>query len=349
MAKTIKKNVPFEEIIAALLDYTRPFAPVYLHRFSDISPADLAKLKKSWEGVTAERRASLFEDLEMLADSDTMLSMDTMARFGLNDSEARVREVSARMLWEVADVKMIPKLIYMMRNDPAEMVRASAASALGMYVYLGEIEEISADAFHTVEKALLDMMAGKDVDIVRRRALESLGYSYHKSVQKYIQKAYNSTNNEWICSALFAMGRSSEEKWIPSVMEMFDHDDDRVKFEAIRAAGELGANTAREPLLKLLGEGIEDEELRMAVIWSLSQIGGEDVRETLENMMEETEDDDEAAFLEEAIDNLFLTEGMDNLDMFDFGVEDEDHLDNVVNLEKGDEQDTEEFNDPDRE
>jgi hypothetical protein len=49
---------------------------------------------------------------------------------------------------------------------------------------------------------------------------------------------------------------------------------------------------------------VDDDELRMAVVWSLSQIGGEDVRETLENMLEECEDDEEAGVIEEAIDNL---------------------------------------------
>ncbi len=58
----------------------------------------------------------------------------------------------------------------------------------------------------------------------------------------------------------------------------------------------------------MLEEGVEDDEVRMAVIWALSKIGGEDVRETLEQLMEETDDEDEAELIEEAIDNLFFTE-----------------------------------------
>ena len=345
MAKTIKRIVPFEEVITALLDNEHPFPPVFLHRFSDIPEADLAKVKSVWNQVAAERKTTLFEDLEMLADSDTLLSMETIARFGLNDSEAHVREISARLLWETGDTRLIPQFIDMMKNDPAEVVRASATTSLGLFIYLGELEEINAEAAKAVETALFEVYESSDTELVRRRTLEALSFSSHEKVQKMIRQAYNSNDREWVASAVFAMGRSSNEKWIPSVLEMLDHDDDRIQFEAVRAAGELSAKKAREPLLTMLENGVDDDELRMAVVWSLSQIGGEDVRETLENMLEECEDDEEAGVIEEAIDNLFLTEGMDNLDMFDFGVEDEDHLDNVVNLEQEDDQD----DDPDSE
>jgi hypothetical protein len=43
----------------------------------------------------------------------------------------------------------------MMEEDEDEQVRAAAAKALGLYVYLGEIEEISADDHHLVEDSLL--------------------------------------------------------------------------------------------------------------------------------------------------------------------------------------------------
>ncbi len=86
----------------------------------------------------------------------------------------------------------------------------------------------------------------------------------------------------------------------------------------------------------MLEEDALDEDLRMAIIWSLSQIGGEDVRQKLEDLLSEAEDGEEMEFLQEALDNLFLTEGLSSFEMFDFDAQDEDDLHSVVNLEEED-------------
>jgi len=59
--------------------------------------------------------------------------------------------------------------------------------------------------------------------------------------------------------------------------------------------------------LRLL-EDEDDDEVSGAAIWSLSQIGGEDVRTYLENLLDQSEDEEQTEFLEEALDNLSFTE-----------------------------------------
>ncbi len=115
------------------------------------------------------------------------------------------------------------------------------------------------------------------------------------------------------------MGRSADPRWEQPVMDMLAHEDDNIRSEAIRAAGHLELAAAREPLLQILDSGPEiDEDVYATVIWSLSQIGGEGVREALENAQEETEDEDLQEFIERALENLEFTEGFDVVDMFDF-------------------------------
>jgi HEAT repeat protein len=58
-----------------------------------------------------------------------------------------------------------------------------------------------------------------------------------------------------------------------------------IQFEAVRAAGELELVGLREEMLSLLQDGVEDEEVRLALIWALSQIGGDDVKERLEELL----------------------------------------------------------------
>jgi hypothetical protein len=79
----------------------------------------------------------------------------------------------------------------------------------------------------------------------------------------------------------------------------------------------------------------DDEDVMSAVIWSLSQIGGEDVATYLEAVLAETEDDDLIDFLEEALDNLAFTE---DLNRFDLLAVDPDELEDLIELDTLDEE-----------
>ncbi|GAP11272.1 protein containing FOG: HEAT repeat [Bellilinea caldifistulae] len=339
MTSSTKRIVPFDEILAALLDDSRPFPPVFLHRFSDLTPTDLTKLKTIWPQISPQRRIALMEDLEEYAEIDTLVSFDDLSIFALDDEEPRVRSAALEILWETDNEKLVPKFISMMEEDPDPLVRATAASTLGRYVFLGELEEISPKILKRVEDHLLAVAQSSEVPLVRRRAVEALGYSSRPEVKPLILAAYNNDDPEWLCSALFAMGRSASQEYIPAVIDQLDHPDPEVVFEAVRAAGQLSAGAAREILLEMLESGIEDDELRMAVIWSLSEIGGEQVRNVLENLLDQSEDAEEADFLQDALDNLFLTEGLVSFEMFDFEPQDEDDLSSIINLEEEEEED----------
>ena len=334
MSTQSTKPVNFDEVITALLDNSKVFPPQYLHRLSDLNTVELQKLKTVWPAIAEDRRVALFEDLEALAEADNLLYYDEICEFALDDSNPRVKQKAISMLWQVAKDKLIPKFITMMKKDPEATVRAAAAAGLGQFVYEGELEELDETRLHKVEDALFEVLNGSDEKIVRRRALEFLGFSSRKEVKPAIEKAYNSDDIDWLSSSLFAIGRSSDEVYIPLVMEVLDHPDSEVLFEAVRAAGELSAAPARSILVQMLQDGIEDDELRLAAIWSISQIGGEDVRETLDQLLEESEDEEETELIENAMDNLFLTEGMDRFNLLDFDLQGEDDLEDIVDLEQ---------------
>lgn len=107
------------------------------------------------------------------------------------------------------------------------------------------------------------------------------------------------------------MGRSANPRWNRLVLKMLTHKRPTVRAEAASAAGELEIKAAVPILLELLED--VDPDVRLASIWALSQVGGEGVRSALENMLEETVDDDEADQIEKALENLDFTEEMRNL------------------------------------
>jgi len=117
-------------------------------------------------------------------------------------------------------------------------------------------------------------------------------------------------------------------------MGNLDSSDPELSFEAIRAAGKMEIQAARPRLLKMLTRYDElDEDVRGAVIWSLSEIGGEGVRKKLESLLEELDDDDEVEFLEEALENLEFTEDFKLVGMFDIETLKNSELDTVIDLE----------------
>jgi HEAT repeat protein len=331
MANRIK-NVPFQQVVQALLDVNTPFSPTYLRRFSDLEGRDLETLKKAWPQVNATRKLALMEDLEDLNESDTIVFFDGVARLALNDGEPGVRASAIRLLWDSEDKKLAPVFLNMLHNDADAEVRAAAASALGQFVYLGELEEIPAETLHKVEDNLIDVANGKDDDLVRRRAVEALGFSGREEVHDLIQRAFDTGAPNWMASALFAMGRSYDQTWEQPVRRSIRHPKADVQLEAVRAAGELELESTRGMLLDLLEEEAQDVEIRFAAIWSLSQIGGEGVREALEDILEESDDEEEADFVENALDNLTLTETGQEMAMFDIDYANEEHLGKIVDL-----------------
>lgn len=303
----------FQSVIDALLDSGKPFPKKYLPFFSDIDSASLQLLLDAWPRVSLTRKRTLLEDLDQLLVEDSLVSFDDLARALLTDLDAPVRAGATRLLAECGDQKLLPLYEKIIAGDPSPEVRAEAAHSLGFFVALGELEQISEAALRRAEESLLAAARDDNVE-VRRRALESLGFSAREEVPALIEAALRRESSDWRVSALIAMGRSSDERWAEPVIRMLLSEDRDVRLEAARAAGELSLPAARLPLLRMLEEET-DPEIFSAIVWSLSQVGGEDVRVYLENLLDQTDDDDEIDFIEDALANLAFTEDLGLFDL----------------------------------
>jgi HEAT repeat protein len=307
----ISKPIPINTLIDALLDENTPFSPRYLNRLSDLESADAQLLAASWPKVSLRRRQALLEDLEEIHLADDLLSFEEVGRIGLKDGDPGVRMRAIQILREYELVDLLSSFIHIAENDPDADVRAASAAALATYVYMGEVEDIAPKKLRQVEECLLRLHSSSDTTLVRRRALEALGFSSRKEVVGLIEEAYASANTDWLITALFAMGRSANSRWNPQVLKMLTSTHPLVQAEAASSAGELEINAAVPTLLELLDDS--DLDVRMASVWSLSQIGGNGVRQALENLLEITEDEDEANQIDNALDNLDFTEEMKDL------------------------------------
>ncbi len=132
--------------------------------------------------------------------------------------------------------------------------------------------------------------------------------------------------------------------------------------------GNLKLKSARKLLVKQIIQDTLEEESWAVAIWALSKIGGEGIEDLFQNLLEKAEDEQEILFLEDAMENLQLTNGiLPELDILDisevdesrlreFSIEDDDLSDELFhdswikslerNLEDADDFDEDEFYDP---
>lgn len=299
----MKTVSPIPQLSEALLD-PKPFPAKLMYLFSDLLPEDRRELTKLWPSIPLVRRRNLLEDLVELNESDFLYDFDAIGRIALDDEDTDVVCGGIDLLFTTEDKQLIPLYFRMLQNqDRNELIRAAAANALGPYVYYGELEELREEKLHEIEEALLNAYAKDPSEHVRRRALESLGYSSRKEVPAMIRKAVDHVDPKWVESGLFAIGRSGETQWEEHIMEHLDDPDQEIRLQAIHAAGAVGLSAARAPLLKLISPKA-DVEFRKEAIWALSQIGGEGVEEAFTRLQALSDDDEELHLLEEAVDTL---------------------------------------------
>jgi HEAT repeat protein len=318
--------IPFQKVLDTLLGESEEIPHRYLTEFSDIEPASLKSLQETWPRIELSRKLLLLDKLNALANVDTLVSFDDLGRSLLTDDESQVRVRAMHLLVECEDHRLVPTYIDFLTNESDVAVRAEAASMLGIFVQLGEFDDIPDDVHRQIEDVLLEVLNGEDDSSVRRRALEALGYSSRIEVPVLIESSFKRQDPEWKASAIFAMGRSNDERWADEVLRAIVSEDRRIRLAAVQASGELALKAARPLLLNLLEEEF-DEVIAGAAIWSLSQIGGEDVRLYLQNLLDNVEDDGQAAFLEEALDNLAFTEDTAIFDLLAFDADEVDELD----------------------
>ena len=271
--------------------------------------------KDTWPGISLERRRTVMQELMEIAEVNFEVDFDPVFLLGLGDEDAVVRTTAIKGLWENESPVLIRPLIHLLKTDEFVIAREAAATALGKFIYLRELEEIDWDEASLAEEALLETIynAAEDTD-VRRRAVEALGYSSDSRVTKIIESAYYDDDDRMRASAIFAMGRNADARWIPRIIGELENQKAELRFEAVRACGELEAKDAVTKLISLIEED-PDLEVQEMAIWSLGRIGGDLARVALEACIE-SDDETLAMAAQDSLDELNLFD--DGLMLYDF-------------------------------
>jgi HEAT repeat protein len=304
------EKVVIDRLMRHLADVKAPLAVAQLYQLSDLSGPTLARFRETWPQIPVERRRKILGFLTEIAETNFEVNLEPVFRVCITDPDEEVRVGSIEGLWESEDESLIASFLDMAQSDPTVPVRAAAASALGQFVLLGELDRLPAQQRSLIEEILLNLIRSPEESIdVRRRALEALACSSREEVTAIIENAYSHDDRRMRVAAVFAMGRSLDAQWEPLLLDELQSHDPELRYEAARACGELELASALSSLAELLED--PDREVQEASIWALGQIGGQTAHQILQTHYQTIPKDDRALrqALEEAFDEVILASG----------------------------------------
>lgn len=265
-----------------------------LANLSNLEGDERDELRRVLAETPAERRLRVAEELLQLGEDNPTLSFAAVFRQLLSDPEAQVRRLAIEGLWEDDSRDLIDPLVRLLNEDADPGVRQTAALSLGRFVVLNEFDAVRPRDAEKVIAALREAIDdfGQTVD-VRARAVEAIGASSAPWVEEIIERAYVDDEPRLQLSALNAMGRSADVRWLPTLLTAIESEEPERRYEAALAAGQIGDDDAVPALNDLIED--EDAEVRAAAITALGQLGGEIAIEALEERLIEFAENEELA------------------------------------------------------
>ena len=251
-----------------------------LSRLSDLNDDEMPQFKKGWSNATLERRELLISRLCSLGEDDARLDFTRIFKFCLNDPDTGIR-IKALGGLELEDkYNFALPVIRTLKTDESPEVRKAAARVMGKFALLAELGELPVAVGDDIFDALLSILEDPSEPVsLRRRALESIAPFRQEPVANYIEDFYYSEDVLLKASAIFAMGRNCDPRWLDFLVEEMQSNNEMFRFEAARACGEIEDENAVPGLLNLLDD--DDHEVQEAAIAALGKIGGQEAKNAL--------------------------------------------------------------------
>lgn len=328
----------FQTVLDHLLDSKKEIPQGHMQYYSDLDPKSLRLFLDVWSSVPQKRKLLLLDTLAAHLEEDTIVSYEDIGKSLLTDPDAEVRARAMGLLAESDDPRLVDTLLKIFQADSDLAPRLKAASLLGEFVLMGELEELDEARLRKIEDALIAVIRSDENPSLRRAAVEAFGYSGRDEAVAILESAYEREDPLWVASALRAMGRSHDNRWNESVVSKLLDPDPRIRFAAAEAAGELNIEEAAPIMLKMLEDEEEDDTVTMAAVWALSQIGGDDARAYILSLIESTDDEETSTFLEDALENLDFNEELNKFDLL--SLDEDDDLSEFDEVEFDEEDDT---------
>ena len=277
-------------ILNDILHQEQPLNYKDLASISGLSPNDVDRFEVVWRSVHDRRKEEIISMLMRLSEENIELEFYDIFKLGLTDSDEYVREQSIRGLWESEDRRVINPLVKILMNDQSFKVKCAAAEHLGKFITISLNGKLLNRDLSQVKQALFKCIRDNDENFeVRRRSIEAISAINEPEVYEVIFTAYGDGDPELKESAIYAMGHSSEIKWLPKIFLEMRNGSSAHRYEAATACGKLGDESSISELLVLLE--YDDLQVQLASINAIGLIGGTYAKQVLNELLD-TEDEE---------------------------------------------------------
>ena len=254
-------------------DVDEPLNHSVLLQLSGLSSDEVTEFKSVWSSLGQDRKCEILTRLAELSEDNLELDFTAILRTCLTDGDDTVREQAARGLWECEDRIIIRPLVSLVTGDPSPEVRSAAAATLGKFAEMAHNGKLLERDSNRILEALLEVVEREDEGLeVRRRAIEAVACFDVPAIERLITEAYNDGTPELKQSAIFAMGRTSDPRWLSAILNDIDDNNPAIRYEAAIACGLLGDETTIPHLLTLIDD--EDFQVQTSAVQALGSIGG---------------------------------------------------------------------------
>lgn len=302
---------PFTEILHDLL-HSDDVELNDLPRLSDLHSDTLALFKEQWSETDDERRLIIAHHLSDLTEFNFVVDFEPLFMLMLADENSDVRITGLNGLWDSVTTSLIPTILEIAHNDDVLDVQVAAARTLTHYVLLAEWEELPAAPVAPIVPSLIELYDEPTTAVSLKAAIvEAISPAPHPRLSSIIEDAYGSADRQLRQSALFAMGGTADERWLPILLEEIEGYETDVRIEAIRAIGLIGDETAVSPLINQLAD--EDEEIIAITIQALGEIGGDQASELLRNLLQNPDYEAYEDAIDEALEISHILYEIENL------------------------------------
>ena len=269
-----------EVFIRAVADESEPLTEAPFHEASDPSPTEVVEFDRFLSTLESEERREVLTAMVEQAEDNLELDFTPIFRHCLKDDDDRLAQLGIEGLWEQEERWLVSELAELLRSERGPRVRAAAALALGKFPLLALEGKIQPQDGALVYRVLMDFLEDDIEDLeVRRRCLEAVAPFNTEEVRDYIRWAFDDEDQDLRSSSIYAMGRTGETRWLPTLLQELESSDAAVRYETAHACGELGEQQAAPQLIALLMD--EDPEVRLAGIAALGKLGGVEARRAL--------------------------------------------------------------------
>ena len=280
--------VSLDMFLEAIADPTAEVPQADFVEASDLSPEELGAFARVWFGLSVERQYWVVSTMVELAEETAEMDFCAVFKMCLKSDEETVLQKGMEGLWEHEDRSVIQALVKVLESDKSPEVRASAAVALGKFPVLVQEGKVLAKDGEIVHESLMNALQNPDVDLdVRRRSLEAIAPFNTEAIQDFVSWAYDSSDLKLKSSSIFAMGRTGELSWLPTLIKELENPEPAIRYETVQACGELGEEDAIPHLIPLLQD--DDYQVQLAGIEALGKIGGPLAKRVLLHCVKEGE------------------------------------------------------------